>query len=82
MQVKEADGNKYVTSSLPILFTRDAIAVMIKSENYSLKWNEFLFTYEAYACRSFVLNMYGSDLNQMLSSCEPWIMVSTGNTLL
>ena len=75
--MKEFGAHKYVTSSLPILFTRDAIAVMVKSENYLLKWNEFLFTYEAFTGESFALKMYGSDLVQMLSSCEPWIMVRT-----
>lgn len=76
-QVKEQGSKKMVTSPLPLLFVRDAIVVMIQSEQHTMKWNDFLATYEMNCGEPFDAQAYGcsQDVKQLLISCAPWIMV-------
>ena len=66
-----------VTSPLPLLFVRDVIVLMVRSEQHTIRWNDFLAIYEMNCGEPFDVHTYGtsSDVKQLLLSCSPWIMV-------
>ena len=75
--MKEQDAKKVVTSDLPLLFVRDAVVLMVQCQQHSMKWTDFLLNYELNSGEPFDIDAYDgpSDVEQLLQSCSPWIMV-------